>query len=60
MYLDLNTVVTTAGTVPSDTAATQAFVTAIREIRAGAFSNIGAEGGAAFRLDSAADAHHTP
>jgi hypothetical protein len=59
IYLDLNTVVTTAGTVPTDTAATQAFVTAIREIRAGAFSNLGAEGGAAFRLDSAANANHS-
>jgi hypothetical protein len=54
MYLDLNTVVTPASPVPTDTATTQAFVTAIREIKAGSFVNVGAEGGAAFRLGTAA------
>jgi len=54
MFLDLNTVVAPAPTVPANTATTQAFVTAIRDIRAGSFVNVGAAGGAAFRLDSAA------
>ncbi|HET9794014.1 MAG TPA: hypothetical protein VFS34_06090 [Thermoanaerobaculia bacterium] len=60
MFFNLNTHVGPAGDVPSsDKNAAQGFVTMIREINGGTFGNVGAEGGPAFRLDSAAAANHS-
>ena len=68
LYLDLNTKVLASASVlapggqPSfDPKAAQAWVVLIREMSGGSFGNLGAEGGAAFRYDSASGAlHATP
>ena len=68
LYLNLNTHVVPSDSVlapsgqPSfDPDADQGWVVMIREMQGGTFGNLGAEGGPAFRLDSASDAlHFTP
>jgi hypothetical protein len=61
MYLNLNTTVTPQAAGLTDPAAEQAWVAVVRELPAGTFGNVGAAGGPAFRLDSAAaPLHFTP
>jgi hypothetical protein len=58
MYLNLNTTVTPQAAGLTDPAAEQAWVAVVRELPAGTFGNVGAAGGPAFRLDSAAAPLH--